>query len=214
MTEQPTKERIMDTKGLTALLPTSAIQWRAGATNDRDKPTEALALAYIDARAVQERLDQVCGPEGWQDEYSPIQGGFLCRLSIRYGEDWIAKEDGADVSAIEPTKGGVSDSFKRAAVKWGIGRYLYDLPSVWVPCEKKGKSVVLKQTPQLPTWAVPMNDAERHRFVAKCVSLSSRLGDRYNRILEQHGVIPEDVVSLEEAKRLTYALDAALKQAA
>lgn len=106
-----------------------------------------MVLDYIDAQAVQERLDQVCGPEGWQDEYRPTQGGFICRLSIRCGEDWIAKEDGADVSAIEPTKGGVSDSFKRAAVKWGIGRYLYDLPSVWMPCEKKGKTVVPKQTP-------------------------------------------------------------------
>ena len=43
----------------------SAIQWRAEATNDRDNPTEALALTYIDARAVHERLDPVCGPEGW-----------------------------------------------------------------------------------------------------------------------------------------------------
>ena len=109
----------LDTKGLTALFPVSDIQWRAGATNDKDNPTEALALAYIDARAVQERLDQVCGPEGWQDEYRPTQGGFICRLSIRCGEDWIAKEDGADVSAIEPTKGGVSDSFKRAASQVG-----------------------------------------------------------------------------------------------
>ena len=59
-----------------------------------------------------------------------------------------------------------------------------------------------------------MNDSERQRFEAKCVSLSSRLGDGYARILEQQGVIPEDVVSLEQAKRLTYALDQALKQAA
>ena len=204
----------LDTKGLTALFPVAAIQWRAGATNDKDNPTEALALAYIDARAVQERLDQVCGPEGWQDEYRPTQGGFICRLSIRCGEDWIAKEDGADVSAIEPTKGGISDSFKRVAVKWGIGRYLYDLPSVWMPCEKKGKSVMLKQTPHLPSWAVPISDAERQRFLAKCTSLSSRLGDQYGRILEQHGVIPEGVISLEQAKRLTYDLDEALKQAA
>ena len=59
-----------------------------------------------------------------------------------------------------------------------------------------------------------MSDDEHHRFLAKCVSSSSRLGDQYGRILEQQGVIPEDVVSLEQAKRLTYALDEALKQAA
>lgn len=119
-------------------------------------------MAYIDARAVQERLDTVCGPEGWQDEYRPTQGGFICRLSIRCGEDWIAKEDGTDVSAIEPTKGGVSDRFK-------------------------SKSAVLQQTPYLPTWAVPMNEAKRQRFLAKCAALSSRLGNRYARILEQQG---------------------------
>ena len=73
---------------------------------------------------------------------------------------------------------------------------------------------MLKQTPHLPPWAVPLNDAEHHRFLAKCTSLSSRLGDQYGRILEQQGVIPEDVVSLDQAKRLTYALDQALKQAA
>ena len=59
-----------------------------------------------------------------------------------------------------------------------------------MPCEKKSKSVVLQQLPQLPLWAaVPMNDAERQRFLAKCVSWSSRLGDQDARILEQQGVI-------------------------
>ena len=203
----------MDTKDLTALFPASAIQWRAGATNDKNNPTEALALAYIDARAVQERLDTVCGPEGWQDEYRLTQGGFICRLSIRCGEAWIAKEDGADVSAIEPTKGGVSDRFKRAASS-GVRAVSIRLAVRVDALRKKGKTVVLKQTPQLPPWAVPMSEDEHHRFLAKCVSSSSRLGDRYGRILEQQGVIPEDVVSLEQAKRLTYALDEALKQAA
>ena len=59
-----------------------------------------------------------------------------------------------------------------------------------------------------------MSDDEHHRFLAKCTSSSSRLGDQYGRILEQQGVIPEDMVSLEQAKRLTYALNEALKQAA
>jgi hypothetical protein len=38
---------------------------------------------------------------------------------------------------VEADKGGISDAFKRAAVKWGIGRYLYDLKSPWVPCESR-----------------------------------------------------------------------------
>jgi len=40
-------------------------------------------------------------------------------------------------------------------VKWSIGRYLYRLPNVWVPCEAKGKNVVLRGAPKLPSWALP-----------------------------------------------------------
>jgi len=38
---------------------------------------------------------------------------------------WVTKSDGADDSSIESAKGGISDSLKRAAVQYGIGRYLY-----------------------------------------------------------------------------------------
>lgn len=130
------------------------IEWRAGATN-RDK-TKALALAYITSRAVMDRLDEVCGPEQWQDSYAPgPNGGVICGLSIHTETGWITKWDGADNSAIEGVKGGLSDAFKRAAVKWGIGRYLYRLPASWVACEQRGKSVVLTGRPGLPKWALP-----------------------------------------------------------
>ena len=33
------------------------------------KGNRAMALAYLDARAIQDRLDEVLGVEGWQDEY-------------------------------------------------------------------------------------------------------------------------------------------------
>ena len=44
-----------------------------------------------------------------------------------YGSDgeWIGKSDGADDSNIEAAKGGLSAALKRAAVQWGIARYLY-----------------------------------------------------------------------------------------
>lgn len=48
--------------------------------------------------------------------------------------------DGAEDSDIEPIKGGLSDSMKRAANQWGIGRVLYSMDTVWVNVEKKGKS--------------------------------------------------------------------------
>lgn len=138
--------------------PPEAIDWRVGATNG--EKTRGIALAYIQARPVMDRLDEVVGPENWTDSYVPIQDkngtvGFICTLSLRIGDKWVAKTDGADTSDIEAIKGGISDAFKRAAVKWGIGRYLYDLPGNWVAIEARGKSFVLKEIPELPDWALP-----------------------------------------------------------
>jgi hypothetical protein len=45
------------------------------------------------------------------------------------------RQTAAGDSDVEEEKGAISDAFKRAAVKWGIGRYLYDMPTPWVPCE-------------------------------------------------------------------------------
>lgn len=119
---------------LSAPFPPSAIHWRA--QNLSKEGDRALALAYLDARDVMDRLDQVCGPAGWQDSYSETpRGRVVCTLSILSDGAWIAKSDGAGDTAVEGEKGGISDAFKRAAVKWGIGRYLYDLGNVWAPCE-------------------------------------------------------------------------------
>lgn len=120
--------------------PRERISWRAqSVTKDGMK---GMALAYIDARDVMNRLDEVCGPSGWQDSYTIIEGRTICRLGICLGteREWVYKSDGAGETQFEGDKGAMSDAFKRAAVKWGIGRYLYDMPCPWVPCEsyKKG----------------------------------------------------------------------------
>lgn len=122
----------------------SEIEFRAGATN-QDK-TKALALPYLTSRAVMDRLDEVCSPENWQDVYmAGPDGGVLCGISIKVGDAWITKFDGAGNSDIEAVKGGLSDAFKRAGVKWGIGRYLYGLPAVWVTAKERGRSVVIDE---------------------------------------------------------------------
>jgi hypothetical protein len=102
-------------------------------------------LTYVTARAIMRRLDDVVGPGNWKDSYERWgSDGVKCSLSIRVysaskfgvtstdaqGGDWVAKEDVADETDIEATKGGVSSALKRAAVKWGIGRYLYDFPDI------------------------------------------------------------------------------------
>jgi len=151
----------MDAKSITAALkePFSekVIHWRVGATS-KDK-TKGIALAYIDARDVMKRLDDVLGAENWSDEYfETASGRLICTLSIRIGGEWIRKSDGAGDTAVEGEKGGISDAFKRAAVKWGVGRYLYYLPNVWVPIDKYKKIV---QPPALPTWALPKQKGEK-----------------------------------------------------
>jgi hypothetical protein len=120
------------------------VSWRIGPTT-KDK-TKGMALAYIDARDVMRRLDQVCGPSNWQNDYPWSDGKrVVCRIGIRTGDEWIWKTDGAGDTDTEGEKGALSDAFKRAAVHWGIGRYLYDVDAVWVAIEAKGNSYVIAE---------------------------------------------------------------------
>lgn len=124
----------IDMKALAAEFPRDAVSWRAQTLSKAGD--KALALAYIDARDVMRRLDEVCGPENWEDHYEETaRGRVIATIRIRIGDGWVSKSDGAGDTAVEAEKGGISDAFKRAAVKWGIGRYLYDLPAPWVPCD-------------------------------------------------------------------------------
>jgi len=132
------------------------IEWRVGSTN-QDK-TKGLALAYVTNRAIQNRLDEVFGVFGWQNEFKEWKGNSqICGISVwdGMGGQWITKWDGSDDSQTEAVKGGLSDSMKRAAYQWGIGRYLYKLPQTWVELEPCGKSCKIKKVPSLPAWALP-----------------------------------------------------------
>lgn len=116
---------------LVAPFDPALISWRPGSTT-KDK-TKARALAYIDARDVMRRLDEVVGPANWQDRYIPMPNGTTCcEIGLRIDKEWIWKANGAGNTDIEGEKGGYSDAFKRAAVLWGIGQYLYDIDSPWV----------------------------------------------------------------------------------
>lgn len=116
------------------------IDWRIGSTN-ADK-TKGMALAYMDARAVMDRLDGVCGPDGWQCNYSAAPGSaIICNIGVHMPSgDWLWKADGAGATDVEGEKGMLSDALKRAAVRWGVGRYLYEMKSPWVAIEAAGRS--------------------------------------------------------------------------
>lgn len=133
----------IDLKALAAPFPASKISWRVGSTNAKKmapaKPTKGIGLAYIDARDVMKRLNDVCGAENWMCEYPVANGKTSCRISIRINGEWIYKENGAGDSQVEAEKGAFSDALKRAAVVWGIGMYLYDVENVWVDIDEWGQ---------------------------------------------------------------------------
>jgi hypothetical protein len=138
---------IDDIKQLFAEFPKEDISWRGG--NVSKDGNKALAMAYIDARDVMDRLDQIVGPENWQDRYEFHGARTVCYISINIDGEWVTKADGAGDTDFEGEKGGISDAFKRAAVKWGVGRYLYSMKSIWVPCasyEKNNKRIWQKWT--------------------------------------------------------------------
>lgn len=87
-------------------------------------------FAYVTARTVMNRLDAVLSPENWWDEYIPNANSVLCRLSIRLPDGQVlTKADAGGYAGMadqgDDDKSGYSDAFKRAAVKFGVGRYLY-----------------------------------------------------------------------------------------
>jgi Rad52/22 family double-strand break repair protein len=99
---------------------------------------KAQVVAYIDARAVQDRLDAVVGAGNWSFDWTPlvIDNGEVMVAKGTLTVYGVSKADAGSASNFEQSLGAVSHCFKRAAVHWGIGRYLYNLPMAWVPVER------------------------------------------------------------------------------
>lgn len=159
----------IDLSRLKANFAPDEIEWRVQQSGKKGEGAWALVLAYITNRAIMDRLDEVCGPENWRNEYARApEGGILCGISIRLDGEWITKWDGAENTDIEAVKGGLSNAMKRAAVQWGIGRYLYELEASFVKVTEKAAGKHSKRVddtkkgvrgfwdpPSLPGWAMP-----------------------------------------------------------
>jgi hypothetical protein len=96
----------------------------------RIRPQGGRNLQYVTARTVMNRLDDVLGPENWWDEYQPLEHSVICRLTVKLPDgSTLTKSDAGGYAGMpdsgDDEKSGFSDAFKRAAVKFGIGRYLY-----------------------------------------------------------------------------------------
>ena len=137
----------------------SQLKWRKGQGGSGE-------LVYITARDVMDRLDQVFGIEGWATDFNYIGGRMICRLTCQVSGKVITKSDGADDSNIEGAKGGISDSLKRAAVQWGIGRYLYHPsafnsnrePASWATPEGYDSLMAKREGKEIEQWRKEYSD--------------------------------------------------------
>lgn len=103
------------------------VKWRVQSTNDKGQKPYCIMIAYVDARDVAQRLDDVFGFQNWSDEYKMVRDELFCRITVNYEGVQTYREDVGSPSNVEKEKGRASDAFKRAAVKFGIGRYIYEL---------------------------------------------------------------------------------------
>lgn len=123
-------------------------KWKPQTANERG----CSLVAYVDARQVSDLLDEVCGPANWASDYKVVGDVVYGGVGINTQDGWVWKWDAGTESQMEADKGEASDAFKRAAVKWGVGRFLYDLEIVktksirdnrqkWQPADDNGKRI-------------------------------------------------------------------------
>jgi hypothetical protein len=167
-------------KALSDPFPPDVVEWRPdGKPFQRDGKTWALAVPYLDARSVQSRMDAVFGPNNWFPRYLILPGGEVeCQLSARFpgSDEWIMKPDvgkPVDTTDEHGLKAAYTDGFKRAAVVFGIGRYLYTLGRAYAPYDSQGK--YLTEVPELPQWAMP--EEYRRAGSAMAAELDRRFGE-------------------------------------
>ena len=150
--------------------PAAAVSWRAGSLS-RDKK-RAQALAYAEPRVYEDRLNDVLGPD-WSCRF--ITWGdqrLLCELTVTVADGLGGTRDVTRTSTGEFDSGdkvaqgtaAEAQAFKRACSKFGLGRYLYDLPLTWVGYDENSRR--LTETPSLPA-----------RFTAPVVRPEPRLLD-------------------------------------
>jgi hypothetical protein len=178
----------------------------------------ALAVPFVDARVIQDRLDDVLGVMGWQDSYECLpDGSVVCRLKIRLGDEWITKEDVGGQSE-QPDEGdrrkaAFSDALKRAAVKFGIGRYLYRQKPMWVDYDPQKRQFV--RQPVLVLTPEQVKEARVTKVPAKAEEAEPAKSpgglDFHRRLQEYDGKLAEQ--GLSKPGELVKAVAAAGKKA-
>lgn len=103
---------------------------------DQVKSDYATLLLYPNARTIMDILDESVGASNWARAHAEHKANLFCSIGINFEGGWVWKEDAGEESNASAEKGHASDSFKRAAVNWGIARELYTAPFIKVTdCE-------------------------------------------------------------------------------
>lgn len=120
------------------------VEWRVQSYGHKaDQTPWVRVIPYITSRAVQQRLDDIFGIDGWENAFKPTPDGrgMLCGITLHFENRSVTKWDGAEIPRaltdveinkgkkqnIDPIKTALSNATKRANVQLGVGRYLYNL---------------------------------------------------------------------------------------
>lgn len=197
------------------------IEWRINRHGFSGAKPWATAIPYITSRAVQDRLDEVFGLDGWSNEIKMVNNkGFLACIKIKIDDEWIAKWDGAEGSesnSMDLIKSGSSNALKRAAVLLGIGRYLYDLDESFVECEvtqsyrhpygnvykdkKNANQLIAWKEPILPPMALPGFNIKQYIDDIKKAASNTELNDAF--------ILARKAANLHDSKEMLDAAKAA-----
>ncbi|MBS1371588.1 MAG: recombinase [Lentisphaeria bacterium] len=149
--------------------PANEVAWRIRSVGINGSRPWAMVSCYVTNRAVMDRLDEVFGAGNWRNEFMKWgEHSVLCGLSCRINGEWVTRWDGAAERGLEAVEGGFSCAMKRAAVQWGIGRYLYRVEKNFAVCSLSPRTglgwrravtperrTVWWRAPLLPAWALP-----------------------------------------------------------
>lgn len=177
------KLTVEQVKSLRAPFKPEDISWKPQTVDYKAKT--ALAVAYADPRAYVDRLNEVFGVGGWSDAYrftvtpfnkfikgkkawgdkpatedKEVAGNkviVVATLSIQEHNIDVSSTGDSDASDDNAATSAEAQAFKRAAMKLGLGRYLYELPKQTARYDN-GKW--LDGPPKLPDWALPKFDCE------------------------------------------------------
>lgn len=107
--------------------------------------TACKVLYFIRSTAIMARLDEAFGPFGWRTTVHDVEGpagkrGLAVSLTVNIdGREVTRTGVGTQhASAFEGIVGAYDGAFARAAAQLGVGRYLWEIPEIFVELNEDG----------------------------------------------------------------------------